>query len=247
MSNTILDQFIVENEHFFGEKRETIHKKLATYQQAIIDGNEKINLISHNDIENIEIRHFLDSLIPTKFLPKILEREKPLKIIDIGSGAGFPGLPIKIVFPDSSITFVDSVGKKCRFIKEAAEIIGLAGVTVLNERAEILGQSHVHRQIYEIAISRAVAQPAVALELCVPLVNLGGHTIHWAGGKEWDDKKRLERVCRQLGARIVLEQPYRLPGDPEERTRKIFVTEKIASTERTYPRKVGIPDKRPLI
>lgn len=173
--------------------------------------------------------------------------QKPKRIIDVGSGAGLPGVPLSIVLPGSEITFLESNGKKCNFLEECIVSLSLKNACVIRERAEILACDPLHREKYDFAAARAVAKPASAFELLLPFVKVGGKAIFWASGEEWDDKVKIENVGKILGGRFVSEKEYILPEGDNIRKRKIILIKKVESTDRKYPRGPGIPQKRPLI
>jgi 16S rRNA (guanine527-N7)-methyltransferase len=172
-------------------------------------------------------------------------REKPLgRLIDVGTGAGFPGIPLKIVSPKLQLTLVESVGKKAEFCQHVVNVLNLQGVDVVQERAEIIGQDPSHRERYDWAVARAVAILPVLAEYLLPLVRVGGSMLAMKGESGPAEAHSAEHALRVLGGHIRQLLPVTLPGVAEERY--IIMIDKVAATPDTYPRKVGVPAKRPL-
>lgn len=228
-----------------GEKLEQIHKMFITFEQDLVEYNNKINLISHNDIKNIWTRHILDSIIPLQLFTKLCTGESEnLNAIDVGSGAGFPGMALSIVMSNTNFTLVESVGKKAAFLQEMREKFSSQNLRILTERSELLAMNKEHREAYDYSFTRALAKPPTALELLIPFLKKGGLSFFWGSGEEWKNVDALNRVASILGARIADIKNYKLPMD--DRDRSIIVFEKISNTMNGYPRNVGVPDKNPL-
>ena len=211
---------------------------LQLYRDEIKTANERMNLVSFASDEELEIRHFADSLACMRFIPP-----GPVRCIDVGSGAGLPGIPVKIERPDIDMTLLESVRKKADFLKDVVEKLGLANIRVIRERAEVLGQDPEHRECYDVALSRASAKFATALEYTLPLVKVGGCAIIFQGACV-PDMAALAGAFDCLGGRVTDIEPYRLDGDERERT--LVRVEKSAPTSADYPRRPGMPKKRPL-
>jgi 16S rRNA (guanine527-N7)-methyltransferase len=166
------------------------------------------------------------------------------RVIDIGTGAGFPGLPLKIINPGMRLTLVESVGKKAEFCRHLVKTLKLEGVDVLQERAETLGQSPDHRQSYDWAIARAVAILPVLVEYLLPLARVGGAALAMKGESAHAEAHSAEHATHILGGRLRKLMPITLPGVAEERY--LVIIEKVAATPDAYPRRVGLPSKHPL-
>ena len=166
------------------------------------------------------------------------------KVIDVGTGAGFPGLPIKIIQPNMHLTLVESVGKKASFCRHILQTLGLEGVDVTKERAEVLGQQRQYRERYDWALARAVANMSVLMELLLPLVRVGGNALAMKGATAPVEVHTGERALRILGGHLQNLVPVALPGVAEERY--LVVIDKVAATPTGYPRRVGAPAKKPL-
>jgi 16S rRNA (guanine527-N7)-methyltransferase len=210
------------------------------YERELLEWNTRFNLTAIQDPRNIRIKHFLDSLTCLMAM-----RERPMeKIIDVGTGAGFPGLPIKIACPSIHLTLVESVGKKVDFCQHIVRKLGLENVEVLQARAEEVGQHPAYREKYDWALARAVAILPVLAEYLLPLVRLGGGMIAMKGESAHAEAQDAERALRILGGHLRRLLPVTLPGVADERY--LVVIDKVAATPSLYPRRVGIPAKRPL-
>jgi 16S rRNA (guanine527-N7)-methyltransferase len=212
----------------------------AWYASELAAWNERFNLTAITDPAEIEIKHFLDSLSCLLALkPRPGER-----LVDVGSGAGFPGLPLKIALPWLSVTLVEATGKKAEFCRHVAEGLGLESVAVVHARAEDVGQMEEHRQAYHWATARAVAQLQVLAEYLMPLLRLGGRAIAQKGETGPAEAHAAEGALRLLGGRVQQLVAVELPRVPE--TRYLVVMEKTAATPGEYPRRAGVPARKPL-
>jgi 16S rRNA (guanine527-N7)-methyltransferase len=210
------------------------------YEHELLEWNEKFNLTAIRKVEEIRSKHFLDSLTCLQGF----KEPKPIRMIDIGTGAGFPGIPLKIAYPHLRLTLVESVGKKAEFCRHIVEILKLERVEVLQARAEDLGQTTGHREVYDLAVARAVASLPVLIEYLLPLVKVGGRVIAQKGEAAPAEVHAAEHALRVLGGRIHQVKPVVLPGVADERF--LVIIDKIAATPGTYPRRSGLPAKRPL-
>ncbi len=211
---------------------------LEIYRAEIKTANERMNLVSFASDEELEIRHFADSLACLRFIPP-----GPIRCIDVGSGAGLPGIPVKIKRPEIDMTLLESVRKKADFLKGVIGKLGLEGIEVVRERAEVLGHDPAHRERYDAAISRATAKFAVALEYTLPLVKVGGCAVIFQGASV-PDMDGLANAFDLLGGKVADVEPYRLEEEGKERV--LIRVEKVAPTPADYPRRPGVPRKRPL-
>jgi 16S rRNA (guanine527-N7)-methyltransferase len=213
---------------------------LSLYERELVDWNMRFNLTAIRDPHEIHIKHFLDSL--TCLLA--LRDSGSVRLVDVGTGAGFPGIPLKIIYPKMQVTLVESVGKKAEFCRHVVNILELRGVEVVQERAEALGQNPAYREQYDWAVARAVAILPVLAEYLLPLVRVGGGMLAMKGESGPAEAHSAERALRVLGGHLRQLLPVTLPGVAEERY--LVVIDKVAATPPAYPRKVGIPAKRPL-
>jgi 16S rRNA (guanine527-N7)-methyltransferase len=213
---------------------------LAVYEETLLDWNTRFNLTAIRHPEEVRTKHFLDSLTCL-----LAMRDTPAeRLVDVGTGAGFPGIPLKIVFPKMQLTLVESVGKKADFCRHVARRLELQGVEVVQERAEALGQSAAHRERYDWAVARAVAILPVLAEYLLPLVRVGGGMLAMKGESGPAEAHAAERALRLLGGHLKQLVPLTLPGVTEERY--LVVIDKVAATPQAYPRRVGVPAKKPL-
>jgi 16S rRNA (guanine527-N7)-methyltransferase len=213
---------------------------LQRYELELQDWNSRINLTAIRDVEGIRTKHFLDS-----FTCLMAWRDRPpTSLIDIGSGAGFPGIPLKILYPNLHLTLVDSVGKKVEFCRHIVQVLNLDKVDLVTARAEELGQNVAHRERYDWATARAVANLNILVEYLLPLVRVGGGILAQKGESGPAEAHAAQGPARLLGGRLRQLVRLTLPGVVEERYLIIF--DKVAATPPNYPRRVGVPSKTPL-
>jgi 16S rRNA (guanine527-N7)-methyltransferase len=213
---------------------------LLTYERELIEWSAKFNLTAIRDVEGIRTKHFLDS-----FSCVLAWKENPPRsLIDIGSGAGLPGLALKILYPAMRVTLVESVGKKANFCRHMSEVLKLESVEVLTARAEDAGQMPAHRERYDWAVARAVANLPILSEYLLPLVRLEGRMLAQKGSSGPQETQHAENAIKILGGRLQQLIPVNLPGVVEDRY--LVVVNKIAPTPRNYPRHAGEPAKKPL-
>lgn len=215
-------------------------EQFARYEQLLIEWNNRISLTAIREPESIRIKHFLDSMTCASVTGSL----NGASLIDVGSGAGFPGLPLKILFPDLSLTLVDSVAKKCRFMETVSSELGLTQVTIVNGRAEEVGHDPLHRERYDWAVARAVAELRVLVEFLLPLVRVGGHAVAQKGASAIEEAAAARDAIAGLGGGETTISPVQLPGLNEPHY--LVVIDKIAPTDQRFPRRPGIPAKRPL-
>lgn len=211
------------------------------YYRELIDWNERVNLTTITDYEEVQIKHFLDSLSCLQIVSTVPSHER---FIDIGAGAGFPGLPLKIVRPQMRLALLEATRKKVRFLEHIVKKLGLQEVEVIRLRAEEVGQHPDHREAYKVALARAVAELPVLLEYALPLLTIGGIFVAQKGAEIESELRAGQSAMSILGGRIAEVRAVNLPG--LEAGRHLVVVEKVAPTPQKYPRRPGIPAKRPL-
>jgi 16S rRNA (guanine527-N7)-methyltransferase len=213
---------------------------LTTFERELLGWNKKFNLTAIRDVEGIRTKHFLDS-----FSCVLAWKENPPKrLIDVGTGAGFPGIPLKILYPSMQLTLVESVGKKANFCRHMVETLKLEASEVVTARAEEVGQMPAQRESYDWAVARAVADLPTLAEYLLPLVQLGGSILAQKGQSGPAEAHKAEKAFHLLGGRMRQLIPVTLPGVADERF--LVVVDKVAATPPQYPRKPGIPAKKPL-
>jgi 16S rRNA (guanine527-N7)-methyltransferase len=214
--------------------------QFARYADLLIDWNLRFNLTAIVEPREIVIRHFLDSLSAIRAIPP-----GPLKLIDVGAGAGLPGLPLKLARLELSLTLLEATRKKCDFLKAVIDDLQLTDVQVINARAEDAGRADEHREVYDVAIARAVGEMPVLLEYLLPLVKIGGRAIAQKSREVLNEVQHAELALSTLGGRLDDIVAVRVPQLNE--ARYLVVIEKVVATPGKYPRRAGMPGKKPLL
>lgn len=215
-------------------------QQFGKYFQMLVEWNEKMNLTAITDAPSVYLKHFYDS-ITAAFYTDLTGNKS---ICDVGAGAGFPSIPLKICFPDLAVTIVDSLNKRITFLTELAEALELNNVNFIHSRAEDFGQNTKYREQFDIVTARAVARLSVLSELCLPLVKEGGIFISMKGAAAEEELQDAIKAINILGAELVEKFSFNLPM--EESERNIFILNKVKKTPKKYPRKPGIPNKTPI-
>lgn len=210
------------------------------YQELLQSWNRRISLTTVDDPAGIRTRHFLDSLTCATVTGDLNSQ----RLIDVGAGAGFPGIPLNILYPRLDLTLVESVTKKVTFLNVVLEALSMTGAEVIDARAEAVGQMAQHRQQYDWAVARAVASLNVLVEYLLPLCRIGGRVLAMKSARAQAEAEEARHAIVTLGGAEPQFHPIRLPGRAE--TSYLVTIEKIAPTPQTYPRRSGIPAKRPL-
>ena len=233
-------QLLIEAKEIFGVNIEQSEMQmLEDFADQMFESNQKYNLSGIKEPDDIRRKLFLDSI---SCVPVIKNLKKD-KVIDIGTGAGFPGMIIKILNLDMHISLVDSVGKKIIFLEQVTENLGLKNVTAINDRAEILGQDHQHRERYDLVLARALAKMPAMLEYLLPLTTFGGYVIAQRGSDTKQEIQDSNLIIERLGGEIEEVIPVEIPGMTE---RYILKIKKVNPTPKKFPRRVGVPKKKPL-
>jgi 16S rRNA (guanine527-N7)-methyltransferase len=222
------------------ELNATQQAQFARYFELLVEWNEKMNLTAITDLTSVYLKHFYDSISAAFFI----ELNGRKTICDVGAGAGFPSIPLKICFPELEVTIVDSLNKRIGFLEHLSSELNLKHMNFVHARAEDFGQNPQYREKFDIVTARAVARLSVLSELCIPLVRNGGIFASMKGAAAEDELADAQKALSILGAKIKEEHFFTLPIENSERN--IFVFDKIKSTPRKYPRKPGIPNKTPI-
>ncbi len=212
-----------------------------TYRGELITWNEKVNLTRIIEPEEISVKHFLDSL---SIYPLLADFSPYFSLIDVGTGAGFPGLPLKIVLPHIRLTLLESTRKKTTFLQHIVDLLNLTDVTVVTARAEEAGRQPAHRQQYDVAVARAVAVLPTLAEYTLPLVKVGGIVIGQKGQNPTEEVKSATNALGVLGGKVDQILPVDVPGLEAER--HLIVIRKRKPTPKQYPRRSGLPAKKPI-
>jgi len=218
-------------------------KKFSRYLELLVQWNQKINLTSLKTPREIIIKHFLDSISCVKVISKYIDTEG-IRVIDVGAGAGFPGMPIKIICPSIRLSLLEARKKKSVFLEKIIGEMNFQQVEILNGRAETFGKGANHREKYNIAISRAVARLNVLSEYCLPLVRVGGLFVAQKGRSYKEETEKSLKTVQVLGGELIGVENVRIPFINQERY--LLVIKKIKETPSEYPRKAGLHQKRPL-
>lgn len=212
--------------------------KFYKYMNILIEWNKVMNLTGITDQEEIIVKHFIDSLT---VLDKI---DKKDSIIDVGTGAGFPGIPIKIAFPETKVVLLDSLNKRVKFLNEVIEQLQLKDVKTIHGRAEDYGKDKNHREKYDIAIARAVAPLNILLEYLMPFVKVKGRCLCMKGSNSEEEIKNSENAIKLLGGELIETKEFFIPNT--DMKRRIIEIKKSRFTDSKYPRKAGTPSKEPI-
>ena len=215
------------------------------YYELLIEKNKVMNLTAITDKEDVIVKHFIDSIALIPYLTdKGININNKLKIIDIGTGAGFPGLPLKIMMPDVKFTLLDSLNKRVSFLNEVIDELKLKDIEALHGRAEDYASNNKYREKYDICVSRAVANLSTLSEYCIPFVKEDGFFISYKAGESEEEINNSKNAIKILGGKINKVEEFVLPGTDASRV-SVFIR-KQELTEKKYPRKAGVPAKKPL-
>lgn len=215
--------------------------QLHTYYHLLVEWNEKMNLTAITEEKDVYLKHFFDSLTPG-FFYDFSSGEKSL--CDVGSGAGFPSIPLKIMFPQLKITIVDALNKRLNFLRTLTKDLNLDHVELYHDRAETFGHKSEVREQFDVVTARAVARLNILCEYCLPLTKIGGTFIAMKGASGEEEVKEAKKAISILGGELDTVEPFLLPEEKSHR-HLIFIT-KVKQTPKQYPRKPGVPSKAPL-
>lgn len=209
-----------------------------TYYDMLIDRNKVMNLTAITEFDEVMDKHFLDSI----YLFRSIKLEADYKLIDIGTGAGFPGIPLKIVFPELKITLLDSLNKRVGFLNDVIDELNLNDIEAIHGRAEDIARDKAYRASYDIAVSRAVANLSTLSEYCLPFVKIGGKFVSYKSGDCADEVDNAKSAIHLLGGKINKIDEFSYSNN----SRSFIVIDKVMNTSNKYPRKAGLPSKKPL-
>lgn len=212
------------------------------YYELLVEWNKVMNLTAITELEEVITKHFIDSLLLIQVLPDLDLQD--YRCIDVGTGAGFPGIPLKIAFPNLKITLLDSLNKRIGFLNEVIQKLNLESIETIHGRAEDYGNNREYREQYDLCVSRAVANMSTLSEYCLPFVKTGGFFVPYKSGKVEEEVTLARSAVKKLGGEMGEVITKILPGTDVERT--FIPVKKTAVTAKKYPRKAGLPSKEPL-
>lgn len=215
-------------------------KQFLEYYELLIEWNSFMNLTAITEFDEVVTKHFVDSVS----LVKALDLSKEMSVIDVGTGAGFPGIPLKIVFPKLKITLLDSLNKRVKFLNEIIEKLNLQNISAIHGRAEDAAKSKDLRENFDLCVSRAVANLSTLSEYCLPFVKIGGRFVSYKSEKIAEEMKTGEKAVSILGGQYAGQVEFTLPDS--DMYRNLFIIEKRKETPKKFPRKAGLPSKEPL-
>ncbi|MCR5254723.1 MAG: 16S rRNA (guanine(527)-N(7))-methyltransferase RsmG [Acetatifactor sp.] len=215
-------------------------QQFVRYYELLIEWNSFMNLTAITDFDEVFKKHFVDSLS----LIKVADLDREFSVIDVGTGAGFPGLCLKIAFPKLHITLLDSLNKRLNFLNEVIDDLGLKDIKTIHGRAEDIAKKSDYREQFDISVSRAVANLTTLSEYCLPFVKVGGRFIAYKSEKIEEEKKTASSALKILGGEFESEESFYLPGS--DLYRNLYSISKVSKTPGKYPRKAGLPLKEPL-
>ena len=214
------------------------------FYKLLTEWNEKMNLTAITEESQVVRKHFTDSLSLVKAVDEKNLSRKGVSLIDVGTGAGFPGIPLKIAFPELKVTLLDSLNKRVKFLEVVCQELGLEQIQAFHGRAEDMGRSQLHRESYDYCVSRAVANLATLSEYCLPYVKIGGEFIPYKSGEIEEELQDAKGAVFLLGGKVESCENFDLPGSDIHRS--LVRIKKVGGCPKKYPRKAGMPTKTPL-
>ena len=232
------DKFLNEVNKIGINLSDTQLEQFRLYYEMLVEKNKVMNLTGITEWNEVLEKHFLDSIS----LIRAIDLNQELSVMDMGTGAGFPGVPLKIAFPKLKVTLADSLNKRVMFLQEVIDALGLEGIEAIHGRAEDLARDKSYREQYDLSVSRAVANLSTLTEYCLPFVKIGGQFISYKSGEIEEEVTASKSAVFLLGGKIKDIVKFEL-GDSG---RSFIIIEKMKGTPKTYPRKAGTPSKKPL-
>ena len=216
------------------------YNQYVTYYEMVVEKNKVMNLTGITEFDEFIDKHYIDSLS----IVNAVDIHQVQSVIDVGTGAGFPGIPLKIAFPELEIVLLDSLNKRIHFLNDVIDTLGLEKISTIHGRAEDFGKNPEYREQFDLCVSRAVANLSTLSEYCVPFIQIGGHFIPYKSGKIQEELDSSRKAVDILGGKIENCVTYALADTDMERS--LVVIEKVKATKKAYPRKAGKPSREPL-
>lgn len=222
------------------ELNEVQKKQFIDFYEYLVEKNKVMNLTGITEFQEVLMKHFLDSLM----VAKVMDMSQVKSMMDVGTGAGFPGVPVEIMFPDIKSVLLDSLNKRVKFLEETFELLKLSNISAIHGRAEEYAKNKNYREQFDLCVSRAVSNLATLSEYCLPYVKKGGFFVSYKSGKVQEEVEEASKAITVLGGKVKDVQYFSLPGSDIERS--LVVIEKVKNTPGKYPRKAGTPLKEPI-